>query len=161
MRRVLQVHLLRRAKDIRFVRVRHRRVDSRVPERLRIFVRQPRLDKRVPAGRDPACHCVPEADLLEDILSVPVAPANEAAGRIKDLLADNVPVRPAEREFRKLSPASRFTRGSHLRVAARLSKNAMRKANASFILCVRARAQAPEGRRRLSLSRRCNANRGK
>jgi hypothetical protein len=157
-RRVLRV-LLRRAKDIRFVRVRHRRVDSRVPERLRIFVRQPRLDKRVPAGRDPACRCAPEADLLEDILSVPVAPANEEAGRIKDRSVDNVQVRPAEQEFRKLNRVNRFTHGSRLRrVAVRSSKSVMRKANANCIRCVLARVQAQGDRRKLSLSRRFSAS---
>ena len=81
----------------------HHPVGSHVPARLRVFVPQPHL-ANVPAARAPVCHCVPEADLQEDILSAPAAPANEVAGPIKDLSADNVPVRPAEQEFRKAEP---------------------------------------------------------
>jgi hypothetical protein len=136
-------------------------VDSRVPARLRVFDLQPHL-ANVPAARALGCHCVPEADLQEDILSVPVVPANEVAGPIKDLSADNVPARPAEQEFRKLNPASLFMRANRpRRVAVRSSRSAMRKVNANSILCVPARVRARDGRRKPSLWRQYNASRGK
>jgi hypothetical protein len=115
-------------------------VDSRVPAHLRVFVLRGHLAKHVPVGRDPACRCVQEADLREDILSARADPANEVAGPIKDPLADNVPERPVEQEFRKLSRASRFMRANRPRRAAvRLSRSAMRKVNANCIRCVPAR----------------------
>ena len=160
--RVLRVLLLSRAKDIRFVRVGHHRVDSLVPARLRVFVPPPRLDKRVPEGRGPACHCVPEVGLQEDILSVPAAPANEAAGQIKDLSGGNVPVQPEEQEFRKLNRASLFMRANlPRRAAVRSSRSVTRKVNASFIRCVPAQVPVLDGRRRPSLWRQYSASRGK
>jgi hypothetical protein len=115
--RDLQAVLLRKAKDIQFVPERRHLVGSHVPVRLRVSVQQPHL-ANVRAARALVCHCVPEADLQEDILSAPVAPANEAAGPIKDLSADSVPARPGEQEFRKLNPASRFMRVNRPRRAA-------------------------------------------
>jgi hypothetical protein len=117
--------------------VHHHPVGSRVPAHLRVFVLQGHLAKHVPAGRDPACRCVQEADLREDILSVPADPENEVAGPIKDPSADSVPERPVEREFRKLNRASRFMRANRPRRAAvRSSRSAMRKVNANYIRCV-------------------------
>ena len=115
--RDLPAVLLRKAKDFQFVLVRHHMVGSHVPARLRVSVQQPHL-ANVPAARAPGCHCAPEADLQEGILSVPVVPANEVAGPIKDLSADNVPVRPAEQESRKPNPASLFMRANLPRRAA-------------------------------------------
>jgi len=137
-------------------------VDSRVRAHLRIFVLQPRLAKRVLAGLALVCHCAQEADLQEDILSAPAVPANAVVGPIKDLSADSVPARPAEQEFRKLNPASRFMRANlPRREAVRSSRSAMRKVNANCIQCVPARVQAQDGRRKLSLWRRYSASRGK
>ena len=117
-RRVPLAVLLRKAKDFQFVPVDRLPVGSHVPARLRVFVPQLHLAKLVRADRDPVCHCVPEADLPEDIRSVPAVPANEVAGPIKDPSADSVPAQPAELEFRKQNPASRFTRASRPRRAA-------------------------------------------
>jgi hypothetical protein len=140
----------------------HHPVDSRVPAHLRIFVLQRRLAKRVLAGRALVCHCAPEADLQEDILSAPAAPANEVADPDKDLSADNVPAQPAEQEFQRLNPASRFMRASRPRRAAvRSSRSVTRKVNANFIRCAPALVQALDGRRKLSPSRRCNVSPGK
>ena len=112
--------LLRKAKDFRYDRERHRLADNLVPARLRVFVRQPHLAKRVPVGLDPVCRCAPEADLREDIPSVLAAPANEVAGPDKDPWADNAPVQRAELEFRRLNLASRCTRANRPhRVAVR------------------------------------------
>jgi hypothetical protein len=115
--RDLQAVLLRKAKDIQFVPERRHLVGSHVPVRLRVSVQRPHL-ANVRAARALVCHCVPEADLPEDILSAPAVLANEVAGPIKDLSADNVPARPAEQEFRKLNPASRFMRVNRPRHAA-------------------------------------------
>ena len=110
--------LLRKAKDFRFDRERHRLADNLVPARLRVFVRQPHLAKRVPADRAPVCRCAPEADLREDIRNVPAAPASEVAGPDKDRLADNAPAQRAELEFPRLNLASRCTRANRLRRVA-------------------------------------------
>ena len=135
---------------------------SHVPARLRVFVPQPPLAKRVRAARGLACHCVREADLREDILSVRVAPANEVAGPIKDPSADSVPVQPAELEFRRLNPASRFMRANRPRPAAvHLSRSVMRKVNANFIRCGPVRVRAQDGRRKLNPSRQYSASPGK
>jgi hypothetical protein len=145
--------LRRKAKDFQFAPERHQ-VDSLVPVRRRVFVLQPHPVKLAPAARVLVCHCVPEADLQEDIRSVRAAPANEVAGPGKDLWADSVPVQPAEQEFRRLNPASRCMRGSRLhRVAVRSSRSAMRKASANSIRCERARVQAQDDRRKPSLWR--------
>jgi hypothetical protein len=153
--------LPRKAKDFQLVPAHHHLVDSLVPARLRVLDLQPH-PANVPAARALGCHCVPEADLQEDILSVPAVPANEVAGPIKDLSADSVLAPPAEQEFRKLSPASRFMHGSRPRRAAvRSSRSAMRKVNANSILCVPARVRAQDGRRKPSLWRQYNASRGK
>jgi hypothetical protein len=137
----------------------HHLVGSHVPARLRVIVLQLRLDKRVLVARDPVCRCDPEADLREDILSVPVAPANEAVGPIRDPSVANAPAQPAEQEFRKPNPASRFTRVNRPRRAAvPSSRSAMRKVNANSIQCVPARAQAQGERRKPSLSRQYNAS---
>ena len=112
--------LLRKAKDFRYDRERHRLADNLVPARLRVFVRQPHLAKRVPVGLDPVCRCAPEADLLEDIPSVLAAPANEVAGPDKAPWADNAQVQRAELEFQRLNLVNRFTRANRpRRVAAR------------------------------------------
>ncbi len=154
--------LLRRARDFRFVPVERLPVGSRVPAHLRVFVPQPPLDKRVRAAHALVCHCAREADLREDILSVRVAPANEAAGPIKDLSADNVPAQPAEQEFRKLNPASRFTRANlPRRAAVRSSKSVTRKVNANSIRCAPARVRALGERRKPNLWRRYSASHGK
>ena len=159
MRRVLRVPLLLKAKDFQFAPVDRLPVGSHVPARLRVFLPQLRLDKRVPVDRDPVCHCVPEADLPEDIRSVPAVPANEVGGPIKDLSGANVPAQPEEQEFQKLNPASRFMRANRPRRAAvRSSKSVMRKVNANSIRCAPARVQAPDGRRKPSLSRQCSAS---
>jgi len=159
--RDLSAVLLPKAKDFQFVPVHHHLVGSHVPVRLKVFDLQPRL-ANVPAARALVCHCVPEADLQEDIRSAPVVPANEAGGPIKDLSADNARVRPAEQEFRKLNPASRFMRASRpRREAVRSSRSAMRKVNANSILCARARVRAQDGRRKLSLWRQYSASHGK
>jgi hypothetical protein len=110
--------LLHKAKDIQFAPV-HQRVAGRLARaRLRVFVRQPHLAKRAPAVRALGCHCAPEADLQEDIHSVPAALANEVEDPVKDPSADSVPAQPAEQEFRKLNPASRFMRANRPRRAA-------------------------------------------
>jgi hypothetical protein len=156
------VVLLRKAKGFQFAPVDRLPVGSHVPARLRVFVPQLRLDRRVLVDPDPVCRCVPEADLPEDIRSVPAAPANVVAGPIKDPSADNVLVQPAEQEFRKLNPASRFTRANlPRRAAVRSSRSVTQKVNANFIQCAPARVQAQEGRRRPSLSRQYSASRGK
>jgi hypothetical protein len=161
-RRAPQAVLLRKARDFQLVPVDHLLVDSRVPAHLKVFDLQAHLAKRVPAGRGLACHCAPEADLQEDILSAPAAPANVVAGPIKDLSADNVPAQPAEQEFRKLNPASRFMRASRpRREAVRSSRSAMRKVNANSILCAPARVRAQDGRRKRSLWRQYSASHGK
>ena len=161
-RRVLRVLLLRKAKDFQFVPVDHHLVGSHVPARLRVFVPRRHLAKLVRAARAPACHCAREADLREDILSVPVAPANEVAGPIKDPSADSVPVQPAELEFRRLNPASRFTRANlPRRAAVRSSRSVTRKVNANFIRCGPARVRAQDGRRKLNPSRQYSASPGK
>jgi hypothetical protein len=158
-RPVLRAVLLRKAKGFRFAPVDHRLVDSHVPARLRVIVLQLHLDKHVLVDRDPVCHCVREADLREDILSVPVAPANEVAGPIKDPSAANAPAQPAEPEFRKPNPASRFTRANlPRRAAVRSLRSAMRKANANSIQCVPALARAQGERRKPNLSRRYSAS---
>jgi hypothetical protein len=157
--RGLQAVLLRKAKGFRFAPVDHLPVDSHVLARLRVIVLQLHLDKRAPVGCDPVCHCDPEADLREDILSVPVAPANEAAGPIRDPSGANAPAQPAEQEFRKPNPASRFTRANlPRRAAVRSSRSAMRKVNVNSIRCAPARVQAQDGRRKPSLSRQYNAS---
>jgi hypothetical protein len=156
--------LLRKGRDFQLAPVVHRLVDSRVRAHLRIFVLQPHLAKRVLAGLALVCHCAQEADLQEDILSAPAAaaPANEVADPDKDLSADNVPAQPAEQEFQRLNPASRFMRASRPRRAAvRSLRSVTRKVNANFIRCAPARVQALDGRRKLSPSRRCNASPGK
>ena len=153
--------LLRKGRDFQLVPVVHRPVDSRVRAHLRIFVLQPHLAKRVLAGLALVCHCAQEADLQEDILSAPAAaaPANEVADPDKDLSADNVPAQPAEQEFQRLNPASRFMRASRPRRAAvRSLRSVTRKVNANFIRCAPARVQALDGRRKLNPSRRCNAS---
>ena len=136
---------------------------NHVPARLRVFVPRRHLDKLVRAARAPACHCVREADLREDILSVPAVPANEVARPgIKGPSVDSVPAQPAELEFRRLNPASRFTRASRPRRAAVLSsRSAMRKVNANSIQCAPARVRAQDGRRKPNLSRQYSASRGK
>jgi len=112
--------LLRKAKDFRYDRERHRLADNLVPARLKVFVRQPHLAKRVPAGRAPVCRCAPEAGLQEDIPSVLAAPANEVAGPDKAPWADNAQVQRAELEFQRLNLVNRFTRANRpRRVAAR------------------------------------------
>jgi hypothetical protein len=155
--------LLRKGRDFQLVPVVHRLVDSRVRAHLRIFVLQLHLAKRVLAGLALVCHCAQEADLQEDILSAPAAaPANEVADPDKDLSADNVPAQPAELEFQRPNPASRFMRASRPRRAAvRSLRSVTRKVNANFIRCAPARVQVLDGRRKLNPSRRCNASPGK
>jgi hypothetical protein len=154
--------LLRRAKGFQFAPVDRLPVGSHVPARLRVFVPQLRLAKPVLVDRDPVCRCVPEADLQEDIRSAPAVPANVVAGPIKDPSEVNGPARPAEQEFRKLNPASRFTRANlPRRAAVRSSRSAMRKVNASSIRCGPVRVRAQDGRRRPSLSRQYSASRVK
>ena len=110
--------LLLKVNDFQFVLADHHLVGNRTPVRPKAFVRQPHLGKRVLAGRVQACRCVPEADLREGIRSVPVALANEVAGPVKGPSADNGLAQPAEQEFRKLNPASRFMRANRPRRAA-------------------------------------------
>jgi hypothetical protein len=110
--------LLLKVNDFQFVLADHHLVGNRTPVRPKAFVRQPHLGKRVLAGRVQACRCVLEADLREGIRSVPVALANEVAGPVKGPSADNGLAQPAEQEFRKLNPASRFMRANRPRRAA-------------------------------------------
>jgi hypothetical protein len=160
--RDLPAVLLRKAKDFQFVPERHHLADNLAPARLRVFVLQPHLDKRVRVDRALVCRCAPEADLREDILSAPAAPANEAAGPDKALSADNALELPAEQEFRKLNPASLFMRENLPRhVAVRSSRSAMRKVNANSIRCEPVRVRAQDGRRKPSLWRQYSASRGK